>query len=101
MLIKIDDVVYLARRLYLIGVAIYVLSLAGSVLWPYVIYQSEAGVLGQPAQGVLPFLALQIQSLTSPIVAVICVIVAFILHPTLTSRIRSRTDRGGSTDTDL
>lgn len=101
MQIKIDDVVYIAKRLYLIGAAIYVLSLVGSVLGPYVIYHSEAGALGQPAKGVLPFLVLQLQSLASPTVAMICVIAAFILHPTLTSRARSTKDRGGHPDTDL
>lgn len=92
MQIKIDDVVYVAKRLYAIGAIIYALSLVGSILWPYVIYQSQVGTLGQPAKGVLPFLAMQIQSLASPAMAMLCVIVAFILHPTLSWRVRSRSD---------
>lgn len=98
--IIVDDVIYIAKRLYLIGAGIYALSLIGSVLWRYVIYQAETGAWGTPAQSVLPFLALQIQSLASPIVAMICVIAAFILHPTLTSRVHTGADRAIYSDID-
>lgn len=90
MILNVDDVRRLSNALYAIGVGVYALSIASQSVFMTIAFHPAVAEFSVPLSGVLQFLVIQLQSLTSTPVVMLCLIGAFMLRPTLTSILRSK-----------
>jgi hypothetical protein len=82
---RIDVIKACSRRLYGLAVLLYLVSLASRTVAEQLAYLPAVESYSRPLAGVLRFAVSELQMLTAPPVAALCLILAFILRPTLTS----------------
>ncbi len=87
-----DNIVTIAKRLYLIGVVIYLINFATQTVLMAWAFSPGVEKFSHPLAVLLQFLELHLRGLTSGPTAMICIVAAFILHPTITSMVPKGAD---------
>jgi len=73
-----------SNRLYAVAACLYFLSLLSRTVLMAGAYTPELERFSRPLAGALKFLVQELQAFTPPAVATVCLVAAFICHPTLT-----------------
>ncbi len=82
---------FVSDKLYKIAAIVYLISLASRTIFEKVAYSSDLESYSRPLASVLRFIVSELQMLTTPFVATVFLVIAFILRPTIISFV----DRAG------
>ena len=85
----------LSTRLYLVAASLYAVSIVTRSVLMTLAWSPALSRFSAPLAGFLQFLVTEIQALTVPPVATVCLVAAFILRPTLTTILAQRENPRG------
>lgn len=73
----------LIRRLYVVALLLYLVSLGSRSIIEYLVYRPEVAQFSRPAAELLRFMVQELQMLATPWIATVCVVIALILQSSL------------------
>lgn len=84
-----NTLIFAAKRLYWTAFGVYLVSLVTRIFLPILIHAVDPNEVSSPLGKTLTFIFMELQQLASPTVVAVCLVAAFILHPSVSSRLVS------------